>query len=268
MNYQALIKTNKFELLITILVVLIALFLPAEFLALLPLSVLLIGLGVKYKDNFVLIFTIVTFLTVTTTISPAIRILVQLLDLLLLGIFFIKQYGFEFKNYPAVPLPLGLFFIFLFCLMFISSFNSNLSLGLEQIIRLAVFLLIVYFYYSFIYLKEKNNKLIINAVYAVAIIYGLFLIYEFAETGFNIIEYNIKQVNYLGNDYLPKNQMGGFFSMIITLSIAYLFYYKSKAQKVFLYSIIVLSSISLILLNSRTSILTALIGFIFLALIL
>lgn len=250
----------KNELLIALLLTPALVFIPLTDFTFLPVIILIISLLFFYKERFLIAYAIITLLTVTTTISPSVRTFIQVSDTLLLGFFFLKNYGLNFKIYPKVPAGLLVFLICLLGLMLLSSVNSNFNLGIIQALRLSLFLVIVYLLYSLASLGKNNYKLIIKSFYIIAAVYGSYLIYDFAGSDFNILQYNLKQVAIQGNEYLSKNFMGSFFSIIITLSVSYLFFFRKPLIKYYLSGIIILSVLSLIILNSRTSILTSVIG--------
>ena len=131
-------------------VIIIALFLSVLSLLLLKISwfivlipLLLIPLFL-YGENALIFYSIISFLSLTSTISVELRTIVQTLFIFILFYLFIKEYGFSFYTYPKVPKQIVLLIFLIYLAMIISTmFSSYILLGIKEIVRLTIFLIII-----------------------------------------------------------------------------------------------------------------------------
>jgi O-antigen ligase len=221
-------------------------------------------LSFKKKLENIYIIIIVSFLALTSTINTELRAMVQALGIGILFYLFFKEYGFSFITYPRIPKVLYKFIIFLFfsvCLSII--FSHYKIIGLIQLQRLLIFLAVVYLLYSALY-NNITIKTYLTALFITCLIYMGFTFYTFYKSGFSLIEINLNQLNKIQEDYLNVNSMGAFFVLVYLILLPFaITKIKIKAKK-YILMFLVLMILSLIILNSRASILALSGGMIFL----
>jgi len=145
-------------------------------------------------------------------------------------------------------------------IMIISSINSNFVLaGLEHTSRTLLFMLIVYSIYSLID-GEKRIKLILISLIFCSAIYFLFFIFKLFELNFNLAELYGYLFNEEGAEYIGKNYLGVFFSLVIIILTSLSFSNEFNNKRGFIYFIIAVLFFSLVLTNSRASIFCLLIS--------
>jgi O-antigen ligase len=224
---------------------------------LVPISFLVILL-ILYDHDFILVFVIVSFLTLTSTISPILRLTVQIFSvLLLIGSFLSLNYRNKVQFMPVpgavVYLVLALLLIMGISVIF-SSFKTD---GINQILRSVVFLLIIFLIYNLIR-SEKEIKLILYSLLFAGVIYSFFLGYELIKNDFQFILLSQQQVSYLGGEYLNKNYLGSFFSVLLLILISFSF--KGDQKKKIILVVISILVIGLLLTNSRAALLSFLVS--------
>ena len=216
-----------------------------------------------WGEKSLLLFAIVSLLTLTSTINISLRAVVQIFNGLALFYLFFKKYGLEFRSYPKIPKEVGILIFLVFLSMTVATaFSHYVLLGFNQIIRTALFFIITYFIYS---LVEENSdvKLLMTALFLVALIYTYTLIQGLAKENFDLVQMNLKRVDKLSNDYMNMNRMGAFFIIIIPICLSYLLEQKKGKLKLFLTGFFLITIIGLFITNSRAAILGVLLGSIF-----
>ena len=218
----------------------------------------------KISDKNILVFLIVvSLLTITSSISVSLRTVVQFLSIVILFYIFIKTYGFEFSKYPKIPKEISLLVAAVLIAMLISTIFSNyLILGFQQIIRLIVFLSIIYLLYSST--KENNDvKLLFHLLIVVGFIYTIIIFYELARNNFNFIELSLRQVDKMKSGYINLNAYGSFYIIVISFVVSFLIGKKEKSIRWGLRILFLLFVGGLIITNSRGAILAVTISSIF-----
>lgn len=254
---------------IFILLILIASTIPIilleKIILLIPLIFFLFLLYINYKP-VVIITTFVALISFTSGFGESERLLVQILSISLLMYAFLKRYGFDWEKYPKLPMKIiYLVSAIIFTIIFSLLFTEYLSLGLQQLIRSLLFFIIIYLYYSQI-TDDQSVKYFIIALYVGALIYFSIISYEIVNADFDIIYLNQNLLLDNGLRFIHRNAIGGFFSICISIAIAFLFYPDfHKERRLALYASVIIFSLGLILTNSRAAIFSLLfgIGFIF-----
>jgi O-antigen ligase len=213
-------------------------------------------LSLHFGEKFLLMFVISTFLLLTSTISPMLRTIVQVSDVLILAILFFRKYRLEFKLYPQIGFSLALFFVGLLTALVISTALSKYYLiGLPQIYRTIFFFIIIYLIFGLIDSKQ-NVKIILLALFFSAIVYFIFLTYELYVLNFDILKINLSDASREGTTYLHKNVLGSFFLLIISLLFGFLFDPNKKKTRWAMILFIIVFALGLLITNSRAAILS------------
>ncbi len=224
----------------------------------LPIPILVL-LVLRYQLNFVLFAIIVSFITLTRKIDTDLRLVLQIVNYTTLAFLFIYQYGLNFKRYPKIPSSLSLFIMSLLLLMFISSLTSDYTvLGLTQILRQILFFGLVYCLFSFIKSTEEV-KLYIYSIIMISLIYFFVVQAQLLEINYNLAVFYGYQIQ-MGHDYLHKNFLGAFFSIVILILLSVSFSKQYKSKRLLIYIILVILFLCLIVTNARASILCLSLG--------
>lgn len=226
-------------------------------------AVILLLLLSVFNRNVFLFFIIVLLLTLPSSININIRFLIQIVSFFLLLYFFIKKYGLEFTKYPKLPGIWVTFFFLLFTSMLVAmTFSVYHFLGFQQIFRVIIFFLIVYFIFSLIE-NQQDLRILIYALISVGVIYSTFIFNEFANNNFSIIEANLSQFDKLRGNIINMNSFGAFFVIVISLIFSFM---TTKRTKLFKWISIFLLGIffsGLFLTNSRAAILAVIFSTLF-----
>lgn len=214
----------------------------------------LIILYLLFSDDFLLFLTIVTLLTLPNTFSANLRLFIQISSFIILTYIFLKKNGLNLSVYPKVPVNIILFFTSLICLMFLSSFYSNFtSKGLEQTFRLILFLYLIYLIYSSIN-SISVIKLYLKTLVFCSIIFLGILFYELYRNDFNLIALNENIIRGLTFEYIGKNYLGVFFSLVIIMILSSMKTLKNNLEKKINLFILALLILGLLITNSRAAI--------------
>jgi len=224
----------------------------------------LIFLLMKNKKEFVFIFVIISSLVLTTTISPTLRLVIQVSNYALLVFVFLKQYQFQVQNYPRPPgVIIGYLLLLLLVMVLSSLHSSHLLLGFAQIGRTILFFFLIYLLYASIN-DEKEIMLYIAALFIVAIIYLFFLVHEFARFDYDLLTLNLNGFSESGSAYIHKNALGSFFVMTIILLMSFSFNSDYAHLRKWFFILISFFMSGLIITNARGAIVALFAGVIFL----
>lgn len=209
-----------------------------------------------YGEKVFIFYSIISFLSLTSTISIELRTIVQFCFIVILFYLFIKEYGLNFAVYPKIPKRVSSLILMLYMAMIISTIFSNyISLGIKEILRLTVFLIIVYFFWGYLN-KSKNIRLYLLALFITGVIYFFNVLYNFAQNDFSLIELNVNELLKVGGNYVNVNSIGSFFIIIISLLVCYYFTFKDRNKKFILALFLGFFIAGLIITNSRAAILS------------
>jgi O-antigen ligase len=218
--------------------------------------VLLAFLVYYFGRDLLLTIIILVYLVVTGESAESIRNILNVIALILLTLLFLQKYGFEFKNYPQVPKELKIFLSFLFFTLFISSVFSKMPLnGIMSIIRLVVFLLICYIFYSLIE-NKKTIYVYISGLYLTVIVLGGSIFIGLFKSGFSFIELAGSLARFAGF-YENPNYAGLLLVVSIPVLVSMYFqeYFKSKGKKILITLFVIICLAILMLADSRASLL-------------
>jgi O-antigen ligase len=217
-------------------------------------TVLLILLILVYGKPFVLSFVVISFLTVTSTISPTLRTIIQLMNTSLLLYYFIKNRENETFIFTRVPKEILWLVSSILFLMFVSSvFSDYTALGFQQTTRSVIFFVIIYLLYT--QLKSAEDiRVILKSLSAAAVFYSGFLFYELYMNNFQFISIQQQLTQIYGMEYLNKNYLGGFFSVMILLMVS--LWFKPGVNKKLMLLLLIVMFFGLVMVNSRAALLS------------
>ena len=224
--------------------------------------ILAIYLLVIYGLRFYLFFVIVSLLTLVGEVNTSLRLVVQIIAFSGLSFLFLRRYGLEFKKYPIVPSLLLKFLAFFYTVMILSTIFSNYPLtGLIQIIKISIFFYLMYLLYSFIKTREDIN-LYIKSLFIASVIMALSTFINFVGSGFNLVNLataHLRTGGLLGN----VNAIGGYYAVVIPIAITFLFYKKPETKRIYLIGLIVIFSVGMLIVVSRSAIISVITSLVF-----
>jgi O-antigen ligase len=229
----------------------------AVMLPLLPILVfipILILLFYIYQENFIISVIIIAFITATSYILDDIRPFLNVLLIFITGIVFFKFYGLDLKSYPRVPKVVLLFLGLLFFSLTISTlFSKDFSVSATATIRTAIFLVICYAFYAFLF-KINDTYLYISTIFVAALILSVGIFIQIMEAGFTIflIEGGLARFSGL---YDNPNYVGHM--LIISVSFITIYYFREAFRdkiKLFWLTVFLLLNLFMIFaIDSRAS---------------
>jgi len=250
--------SNKNYLLLISFSVMMALVLLEQLVLLIPILIV-IFLAYNKPKSFLIILSFVALITLTSGLGEGQRLIVQVVAITSLFLFFIFNYGFDFTKYPKLPVQILYLVLFIILSIFFSLlFTDYLSLGTAQLIRSLIFFFILYLYYSLLN-NYSDIKYFLYALFIGALFYFVIIIYEVVKVDFDIINLNQNIILEEGNSFIHRNAIGGFFSIAISIGIAYLVSPNlNRLSKKYIYLFVFFLASGLILTNSRAAILSIL----------
>jgi O-antigen ligase len=223
-------------------------------------AILLVLLLLRYEKKFVIVFSFVSLITLTSSLSPTLRLTVQLSNFLLLTYFFIKNYQFDFKSYPKIPKPVVLLFILLFSSMLLSIvFSEYPATGIEQLVRTGIFFLFIYLFYSLIE-SDDDLRLFMVAFFVATAVLFIVVLSLFYSANFNLLRFQQKLLFGGEQNYIHKNGIGSFFVIAISILTAFYFSKLRTSHKVKIAITIFFLFLGLIITNSRAAIVSLIIS--------
>ncbi|MFH0734503.1 MAG: O-antigen ligase family protein [bacterium] len=217
-------------------------------------------LAIRFGEKIIVVFTIIAFLTLTSSLSSEMRNIVQIGNLVGLLFLFIKNYGLDYKNYAKPPKQiLALVFSYFFILVFAIICSKYSSIGIPHLFRSISFFVFIYLYFALLS-KYEDVYLFLVSFVLIGLFFGGILFYQFLFTGFSIFSVNDEYLVQLKAFYVHKNTMGSFFTIAIVFSFMLLNYLKDKKTKYAVLLILILFIVGLIITNSRASIIALLIS--------
>ena len=244
----------KKEILLTLILVSVTfLVLPHLWIA----TLILLGIFIWFlfgSKDLIIPLIIMSLLVITSDISESLRIVINLLGYFILIYLFIHEYGLDFSKYPKVPNVVILFVIFtILSLTFSTLFSSYFSLGIIEILRQAVFFILIYIIYSFIK-GEKEIYLYLNALVLSGTIIGILILDSFIKNS-DIFILETKGLTHEGGYINNVAAAGGIFAISISINLAYLFLpkFKKTKYKLLLITTLVIQIMALLVTNSRAA---------------
>ena len=219
-----------------------------------PIALILVLIFV-FGEKFVITFVIVSLFTLVGDISKSLRVLVQLIDICLLGYLFLKRYGFQINNYPKIPGPvisvLVLYYISMILSVTLSDYTQS---GVILIARQTVFFVIVYFFFSLIKNKNDVKNIFVSLIFAASILAAASIVF-FILDGSVFFDLTASFRSRTSSLISNPNAVTTFYMVSFPFLVAFLFLIKDKSTKFLLWSLILLLSFGLLLTMSRSAIL-------------
>lgn len=223
-----------------------------------------------YGEKVLLGLIILFYLTSPTEYIGEFRIYLNLLFTGILLYLFFTKYGLKIRLYPKIPLEITLFLILLFTtLLFSTLFSEFLLSGMFSLWTTAAFFIIVYLLYA--HLFENTSKDFYQTMISLSVLLlSVRLFFDLFHLG--IENFFAKAVVVSKTDLYGSSGYTGFtifFISLILLSVK-LLHQKliNKKNNILLIAFIVIHIIILIVANSRALIIAAILGILFLFLML
>jgi O-antigen ligase len=231
-----------------------------NYLLIILIAITLVLIYNQSDRKYLYFFILLSFLTITNTIDTGLRQILQIIGFCFLFYFFIRENGFNFDKYPRIPESLMFFFFILYSAFTLSIVFSNYKIiGYEQIIRTTIFFLLIYFIYSALFYGIKI-EVYLNIILIAALIYFVYIMYNFGESGFSLIRVELNQVYRTSKDYIHPNALTNLIVMSSLVLMPFLFDSNNKKLIIFY---LILFLIALIVANSREAFVCYLGGVIF-----
>ena len=255
--------SNKNYIVLISFSVFITLLLLEQLFLLIPILIIIFFVYNKPKSSLI-ILSFVALITLTSGLGEGQRLIVQVTAIASLSLFFIYNFGLDFPKYPKVPVQiLYLVSFIIFTIVFSLLFTDYLSLGIAQLIRSLLFFFILYLYYSLLN-NYSDIKYFLYALFIGALFYFIIIFYEVVKADFDIVYLNQNIILEEGNSFIHRNAIGGFFSIAISIGIAYLATPNfNRLPKKYIYLFVSFLMSGLILTNSRAAILSILFSVIY-----
>ena len=210
--------------------------------------------------------TILAFLIFTSDVSETLRLILTLLITAYLTNIYIKDFGIsvDFKTFPKNIL---IVFLLLFTGFLVSSILNGVILsGIWFIVKSTFFLFLVYLYVNLSTDKIKMQRLYLIVLVISAIILSFTIFYDFYQHGIGFLISNV--VMRYGGIYSNINAAGVLISTSIPVVIYFVLTEKLYFKKILYLSLFGILSVALLLTNSRSSILAAVVSILILTYIL
>ncbi len=221
------------------------------------IAVLVISLLILlYDERFLFGLIIVTLFSIVSGFGSTLRLVVHITNFSLLGFLFIRHYGFNFTEYPKIPKPL-LYFIgmYYFSMLISATFSNYFFSGLFLIGRQTAFFIIAYIFYSLIKDIEYVKTIIISLV-IVSVFIAMSSVYDVSQSGVDLI--NIAMGGrYRGASFIANTDAStAFFILTLPIILVFVFLKEYKNIRGILSSLIVVITLGLFLIISRSAILS------------
>lgn len=206
-----------------------------------------------YGESFLLFFAVVTLLATPAEAVTFLRPVIQMADFAILFYIFIKEYGIDFKNYPALPRNLVFLLIFLFCVLILSvAFSNSPSAGYIVLFRTAAFFLLVYLFYGVIRTQKQIDIILQGFLFAGLILMGSVVV-DFLIQGRSLLYLiiPIRDRNY--GLYSNFNVTGVYAIMLFPLIILALFSDEYRKRKIYLIISAIITLAGVVLIASRAA---------------
>jgi len=217
------------------------------------------------KKEYVPGLVAIMLLVLSSTFNEDLRLIIDLVSFALLIRQYIASFGLSISELKNIPKSITILCILIVLSLTVSSmFSDSFMIGVKEIIRQFIFLvLILFFYFS---LNEYKDVHYINiAIVVSGVIMSVSLLHSFLTSSAEIYLLKtsgvVHESGYLGN----VSGIGGVFAVTIPLTLYYIIISRNKEKLLFEVAM-VLQSLGLFLTNSRGAII-AVISAIFLILL-
>jgi O-antigen ligase len=218
------------------------------------------------SDDILIPLTAFAFLIFTSDVSEKIRPILTILILAWLAFKYIKVYGLTL-DINIIPQKLYYLFGYLIAVLLISGFlNSAYINGITFAIKSFVFLSLIFMYTALSKESQNIERNFLIALIAASLVLSISVLIEFYKSGIGFIISNV--IIRYGGIYSNINAAGVLLSTAVPVIVFFLSKEKHQASRIFYFVLLAIISVSLIITNSRASILAAAVGtFIYLFLV-
>lgn len=213
-----------------------------------------------FGERFIIVFVIVTLLTLVGDVSPSLRTVVHIVDFSLLGILFLKRFGLEWSKYPKVPKILVYFLLLYYSAMLVSSIMSDYpSAGILLILRQSAFFVIIYILFALINDFEDIKTYFLAFIIATCILASSSVVI-FVMNGFTLL--NLKTGNRATIFSLISNPniVTNFYIISFPIILSAILLKKKTSDQIIGWFLLLFFSLGLFLTMSRTAVLAVLLG--------
>lgn len=239
--------------LISLILSIPAILLSDSLLLALPILIVIM-LSIIIGERFILAAIIISLFTLVGEFNRTLRPVVQLVDIGILGIMFLKRFGLNFQSYPKIPKSIAYFLLLYFLAMMISAVMSKYPFaGIGLITQQAAFFIIVYIFYSLIS-SVSEIKLYFFCIYIVAFILVTSSLIAFSQGEINMIDIlspNRPRVSAIITNIEASTN---FFVVAFPILLSTILLKKKFVEKRIEYFLLFYFSIGLILTMSRSAI--------------
>lgn len=210
------------------------------------------------SDEVLIPLTLFAFLIFTSDVSEIIRPILTLVILAWLTFKYVNKFGLtiDFKLFPK-----SLYFLFgyLITVLLISGFiNSAYINGITFAVKSLVFLSMIFIYTALSQESKKGKRNFLLVLIIAALVLSISVLIEFYKAGIGFIISNV--VIRYGGIYSNINAAGVLLSTAVPVIVFFLSKEKHQASRIFYFVLLAIISVSLIITNSRASILAAAVG--------
>jgi len=260
-------KIGNCDLFLTLIALVISLYLSFTSEFLLPQIMIIVGLTFLYlfREKLLLAAIIIGLLTATSEHFEQYRLFITLPSIILLVILFIREFGFNIKDYPKIPGEISFFIILLLLTLTLSTLNSSYFLtSLAASIRMFIFLFISYLFFSFLR-NEKNILIYIYSLISVLLVIGTLMIIDLFNVGIQLYFQRVLLTSFfnLQGSLAYTGYTVFFITISLITSMFFLERFNTNKYKIILSSLFLFNIIVLILANSRGGIAASIISILF-----
>lgn len=210
------------------------------------------------SDDILIPLTAFAFLIFTSDVSEIIRPILTILILAWLAFKYVKVYGLTL-DINIFPKRLYYLFGYLIAVLLISGFlNSAYINGITFSIKSLVFLLLIYTYTALSKESKNIERNFLIVLIAASLVLSISVLIEFYKSGIGFIISNV--VIRYGGIYSNINAAGVLLSTTVPVIVFFLSLEKNHINRIFYFVLLSIISISLLITNSRASILAAAVG--------
>jgi len=230
--------------------------------------VLLVTILYIYKLPAFIILIILSFITATGTGLVSIRPYLNMLSILLLLIVFLKYNKINISELPSIPVGIKYFIWLLFGALLVSTvFSESVMTSLLADFKTITFFTIVYLFYAL--LTKFDSLIYMYSILLSVIILSVAIMFQIVNAGFTIFLVQGALARFAGL-YGNPNSVGLIIFVSITFAIALFFSpaFQNGYKRFLLKCFLLINFFSLVVVNSRSSILAVFIGTSFVLLVL
>ena len=210
------------------------------------------------SDEVLIPLTLFAFLIFTSDVSEIIRPILTLVILAWLTFKYVNKFGLTI-DFNLFPKSLYFLFGYLITVLLISGFiNSAYINGITFAVKSLVFLSMIFIYTALSQESKNGKRNFLLVLIIAALVLSISVLIEFYKAGIGFIISNV--VIRYGGIYSNINAAGVLLSTAVPVIVFFLSKEKHQASRIFYFVLLAIISVSLIITNSRASILAAAIG--------